>query len=152
MNIRRLDLHDSPTAQRLLDIQQAAYAVEAALIGSSDIPPLKETLTKLQNSAEIFYGCFVEDQLVGAISYQLDGDTLDIYRMMVHPDHFRRGIANALIEFVQKLHPEIERYIVATGAQNEPAKQLYRRHGFTEIAEKEVQPGLVITFFEKWLR
>lgn len=150
IDIFLLDLSDRPTALRILEIQQAAYAIEAALIGSSDIPPLYETLEQLQQTSEKFYGAYADGVIGGAISYRLDAETLDIYRLMVHPDYFRRGIASALLETVLSLHPEVPRCIVATGSLNEPAKSLYRRHGFAEVGTREVQTGLVITLFEKY--
>src|SRR3954451_20299808 len=97
MEIQRLDLQEQETVLRILEIQRDAYAVEARLIGSSDIPPLKETLEQLQQSREQFYGAFIDGTLAGVIAYQIDGDVLDIYRMMVHPDYFRRGITSALL-------------------------------------------------------
>nr|MBA3333650.1 GNAT family N-acetyltransferase [Actinomycetota bacterium] len=42
MNAVSLDLSDAEVATALLELQRRAYEVEAALIGSRDIPPLTE--------------------------------------------------------------------------------------------------------------
>jgi ribosomal protein S18 acetylase RimI-like enzyme len=38
---------------------------------------------------------------------------------------------------------------VSTGALNEPAINLYKRHGFILSEEKEVPPGLKLAFLRK---
>lgn len=151
MSIGRIDLHDPTMAQRVLVIQQAAYTIEAQLIGTFNIPPLNDTLETLQASGETFYGCWMVDEIAGlvACTYDRAAHELDICRMAVHPDYFRRGIASALLTFVQTAYPETLRCIVSTGAKNEPAKALYRRDGFVQTGEVEVEPGVWLAFFEK---
>ena len=59
MVIGRIVLHDLSMAQRVLEIQKAAYTIEAELIGTFNIPPLKDTLETLQASDETFYGWWI---------------------------------------------------------------------------------------------
>jgi GNAT superfamily N-acetyltransferase len=136
-------------ARQLLEVQRAAYFVEAELIGSRAIPALHEDLEALQRSDETFYGYWANECLVGAISYKKASELLDIHRLVVHPTSFRRGIGKALVQFVEQAEEDVERVIVSTGTKNLPARQLYTRLGFVEIGEKEVIPGLFITHFEK---
>ena len=149
MSITVLDLQSELIVERVLAIQQSSYAIEAALIGTWNIPPLHDTAESLQKSGELFYGCWIEGEIAGLIACTYEGDTLDICRMAVHPDYFRRGIASALLSFVQDTYADAARTIVSTGSGNEPAKQLYLRHGFTQIGEQEVEPGVFLAFFEK---
>ncbi len=86
---------------------------------------------------------------MGAISYKREDEALDIHRLVVHPDHFRKGIARALVEHIEGLAGTAARIVVSTGAKNVPAKHLYRSLGFKEVREAEVAPNLRITFFEK---
>lgn len=151
MIIALLSLTESHQAEALLQVQKAAYRVEAELIGSDAIPALRETSADLQQCNEIFYGCWLESTLVGAISYQISKGTLDICRLVVHPSYFRQGIGRALLEFVERQIPGIERMIVSTGKENTPARQLYLRAGFEALHDEEVLPGLLITHFEKTL-
>jgi hypothetical protein len=41
------------------------------------------------------------------------------------------------------------RVVVQTGADNEPAKALYRSEGFVEVGGQEPAPGIRVTLFEK---
>lgn len=149
MSIHLLDLQNDAIAQRVLAIQQASYAIEAELIGTWNIPPLRDTVESLRLSGEDFYGYWIGEEIAGLIAITREDETLDICRMAVHPDYFRRGIASALLAFVLSEHADAARAIVATGARNDPAKQLYLRHGFTPTGEREVEPGVLIAFFEK---
>lgn len=149
--IRKINLQDRSETEHLLHLQKASYMVEATLIGFYDIPPLNDTIEKLQHCGETFYGYYAENELAGAISYKKEGNVLDIHRLMVHPNHFRKGVAGSLLKFVEKLEHDIQKIIVATGTKNEPAKHLYMRYGFAETERKEIAPRLSMTFFEKLL-
>ncbi len=62
------------------------------MIGTHEIPPLRDTAETLGRCGEAFYGYFAEGRLVGAVPYKKQDDALDIHRLVVNPDHFRRGI------------------------------------------------------------
>ena len=70
------------------------------------------------------------------MSWKRSGPLVDIHRLVVHPDRFRRGIAGALLDALEAHQPDAERWIVATGAANEPARRLYERHGFAPVGEQ----------------
>jgi ribosomal protein S18 acetylase RimI-like enzyme len=143
--IRPLDLDDPATVSALVALQRLAYAAEAELLETDAIPALHETEAQLAASGETFLGAEREGRLVGAVSYRREGDTLDIHRLVVHPDSFRRGIASALLDAL----PPAPRCIVATGAANAPARALYERRGFRVVREREVAPGLPIVEMER---
>lgn len=135
-----LDLTDDTVLHELWTVQRLAYAVEAEIIGFDGIPPLHESLEELRASGEIFLGLYDDEGLAGAVSYQLDGSTVDICRLVVHPRAHRRGVATQLLDALPD-GPQT----VSTGSKNEPALRLYRKRGFVEIGEREVAPGLSIT-------
>ena len=149
--IRRLDLSNEVETAELLALQKAAYTVEAELIGSSEIPPLKDTLRDLMRCGETFYGCFEKGRLVGAISYKCEGRVLDVHRLVVHPDHFCKGIGRSLVLYLENAERTAGKIVVSTGTKNYPAKKLYLGLGFREAAEAEVAPAVHISFFEKEL-
>ena len=135
-----LDLSDDTVLHELWTVQRLAYAVEAELIGFDGIPPLHETPEELRASDEIFLGLYDEDGLAGAVSYRLDGSTVDICRLVVHPRAHRRGIATKLLDALPD-GPQT----VSTGTKNDPALRLYRKRGFVETGEREVAPGVSLT-------
>jgi ribosomal protein S18 acetylase RimI-like enzyme len=147
-----LDLGDESTAFDLLELQRRAYRVEAKLIGSDGIPPLRETLTELQRSGETFLGVRLDGALVGAISWRLDGETIDLHRLVVEPTRFRKGVGSTLLRAALAAEPSARVAIVQTGAANEPALALYRREGFAETEQLEPLPGLRVVRLTKRLR
>jgi ribosomal protein S18 acetylase RimI-like enzyme len=149
--IESIDIALQPEALRVLELQRVSCQIEADLIGSSMIPPLRETLEELQSCGEIFHGWFEDDRLLGFISHKLEENVLDIHRVAVHPDGFRRGIARQLLEFVLNLERGATQAIVQTGSLNLPACKLYLSFGFEILERKEVAPGLELTLFSKTL-
>ena len=152
MELVRLDLADTDMAAQLLELQRRAYRVEADLVGSDDIPPLRETLEELVGSGEIFLGAQEDGVVVGAISWKLLDRTLDIHRLVVDPTQFRSGIGASLVRAALEAEPTAVRAIVQTGAANDPARRLYVGEGFEQVDEIEAAPGLRVARFRKSLR
>ncbi len=147
--IKRLDSKDSRTAEQIVDLQKKSYIIEAELIGFYNIPPLKDTVDTIIQCDEVFYGYYTEDVLAGLISYKLEDDLLDIYRVAVHPEYFRKGIAGQLVQFIEEMNKGIKRIIVSTGLKNKPAVSLYLKLGFSKVSEVEVAEGVYVVSFEK---
>jgi ribosomal protein S18 acetylase RimI-like enzyme len=147
--IKRLNVLDYKTAESIVELQKKSYMVEAELIGFYDIPPLKDTAASIRQCDEVFYCYYEEEVLAGLISYKLEKDVLDIYRVAVHPEYFRRGIARQLIEYISDINKGTGRIVVSTGLKNQPAVSLYLGLGFKKVGEMEVAEGVFIACFEK---
>jgi GNAT superfamily N-acetyltransferase len=148
-SIKSIHVTDNEVAEILLKLQIPAYMVEAKLINFYDIPPLKDTVETLRTCGEQFLGYFFENELCGAISYKVEGKTLDIHRLIVHPNHFRKGIAKQLFQFIEEHVEGIDKIIVSTGTKNLPAVEFYLNRGFTVERVVQVNEELSLTFFEK---
>ncbi len=138
-------------AKQMWQLQQAAYRVEAELIGWAELPPLRETVEELMESDETYIAYLEEGELAGALSYKKINSQLDIHKMIVNPRHFRKGIARQLLNHLENSHTDVNTIFVSTGARNEPAVQLYLRQGYEWTDTKEVAPGLELAFFQKRL-
>lgn len=147
--IRELDLHHPEILTDVFELQRASYIIEAQLIHFFDIPPLLETKKELKECGETFLGYFEGENLAGAISYTIEEDDLTICRMVVHPSHFRKGIAQKLLTRVEEENPDISTLNVSTGKDNPPAKNLYLKNGFNHVSDLEVISGLFISHFKK---
>ena len=131
-------------ARILLDLQKAAYAVEAQLIGTDRIPPLQDTLVGIAAWRGNWGVALDGGQLLGAVAWDDRGSELEIDRLMVAPSAHRRGVGSALLQSViaaadrRPIH-------TATGRDNPPAIRVYEKHGFRAIGDEEVPPGIWIT-------
>jgi GNAT superfamily N-acetyltransferase len=147
--LKTIDFQDKVLIQELYNLQRTSYLVEAELIQFFDIPPLIESFAEFQKCGETFIGYFEADELAGALSYTIDGDELTICRMVVHPSHFRKGIAQKLLKYVDENNEDFTMLKVSTGKDNTPAKSLYLKNGYQLVSDLEVVPGLYISNFEK---
>lgn len=146
--IKKFDIRNTKNAEKLLKIQIPSYKVEAEVIDYEDIPPLKDTVNTLQQCGENFFGYYIKEELCAAISVKVSDHEVDIHRLIVHPDHFRKGIAQKLLTFIEGQF-DIKTIIVATGSKNTPAITLYKKNGFQVTKEVQVNEHLSLTYFEK---
>lgn len=147
--IKQIEIRSKEVAKEVLKLQRVSYQVEAEYIGTNDIPPLKETLGELVNCGENFLGYMAEERFAGVLSYKLDKGIVDIHRVMVHPDYFRRGIAKDLIGYLELMYPAVGEMIVSTGAKNNPAVQLYLKLGFERLEDKIYSDHIHVANFAK---
>ncbi|GGS27708.1 GNAT family N-acetyltransferase [Actinokineospora fastidiosa] len=142
MTARELDLTDDTTARTAHEVVRAAYRVEADLIGSDAIPALRETLAELRALPLRWLGVGAPDAI---IAWTVEDEVVDIDRLCVHPDHFRRGLATTLLTAL--LARTSGPVTVSTVAANTPAITLYERHGFTRTGQFQPEPGLTVVTF-----
>ncbi len=146
VEIADLDLADAATAERLVALQRASYAVEAQLIGATELPPMRDTPAALRASGETFLGAVRAGALVGAVGYKRSAGTVDIHRLVVDPSAFRGGVATLLLDALEAREPDAEHWTVGTGAANTPARALYERRGYEVTEERIVLGGI------RWVR
>jgi len=147
--VRPLDLDDRATLDELIALQRASYRVEADLLGVDTLPALTETGWQLRAGGEAFLGAYDGERLVGAVSWRREGGLLDIHRLVVHPDAFRRGIASRLLDALEAGQADATRTIVATGATNAPARRLYERRGFRPYDQRVTPGGVPVVTYER---
>lgn len=148
MQVAPLDVADPAVARRLLAVQHAAYAVEAALVGDDRIPPLTEDLAGLQAAPLRWLGAAEDGVLVAAVAWTEAGPgdgLVDVHRLVVAPEHHGRGLGRALMTAL--LARTQGRVVVSTGRDNAPACGLYASLGFAPEGDEEVVPGLWVRRF-----
>ena len=126
----------------MLEVQHAAYAVEARLIGYPHLPPAHETLAALQVCGAEVWLCEDGGELLGVVGLEhVSEDEVLIARLFVAPSAFRRGVGTALVGHALAA-ARGRRVRVGTAAANRPALALYERLGFRRVAESEPAPGV----------
>lgn len=147
--IIKVDITNSIVAEKVLNIQMRSYSVEAKIIGFYDIPPLKDTIETLQESEKTFFCYYLNGELCGVVSIKIEKSIIDIHRLMVHPEHFKKGIASKLLDFIEENKENCDAIIVATGTKNEPAVNFYLKNGFFKTGQKTISEQLSLSFFKK---
>jgi len=167
--IRRLNPADAAVAQELVAVQQAAYAVEAGIIGRDVIPAQRETAEQVAAGGlevlaalepppappgagtDIDLARPAAARVVAFVAYRRTGDELDIHKLVVHPAAFRRGLATRLLAALDAEEPGVQRQTVATAVDNAPARALYEGRGFVLVNVREAPGGVRIAELERVL-
>ena len=125
----------SEEAEALLALWQAA--------GTS--PSVTDTITDIRGAIESSASVLVAEvnqRIVGSIIAAFDGWRGNMYRIAVHPNYRRRGIARALVK-------EGERYLAELGVKRITAlveEKYPRAIAFWSEVGYEVEPGIVRFF------
>ncbi|MEP0175761.1 MAG: N-acetyltransferase [Paraglaciecola sp.] len=130
--ITKLENSNEEVANQIRRVFQRSYKIEAELIGVCDFPPLARSIKQIVNAPTDFYG-FIDNHFLAAIlEIDIKEKQLDIHSLTVDPTFFRKGIADKLISFVLKSF-DINTATVETAEVNQPAINLYKKHGFIEF-------------------
>lgn len=128
-------------AEKIHELFQVSYSIEAQLIGVKDFPPLRRTLANYKESNTLFFGFWKDDDLAGAVEIDFLENTIHICSLVVDPKYFRQGIAYRLLEFVED-YDDSENISVETGLANLPAITLYKKFGFQEKMQLLTAEGI----------
>lgn len=146
--IIRAEFEDLP---EILELQYLAYQSEAALFGSKDIPPLKETLEEVQEEYKkgtVLKLVTDEEEIIGSVrAYEKDG-TAYIGKLMVHPDHRCKGYGSMLLKEIEKYFLG-KRYELFTSTRSVDNIRLYEKNGYRIFDRKEIDAELVFVYMEK---
>ena len=137
--------------EEILKLQYLAYQSEAALFGNKDIPPLKQTLEEVisEYEAGLVLKMTGEDgRIIGSVrAHEKDG-TIYIGKLMVDPDHQRKGYGRRLLLEVEKYFPG-KRYELFTSTRSKSNICLYESCGYKQFDQKAVAEELVFVYMEK---
>jgi len=130
--ITKLENWHKDIANQIYTIFQSSYKVEAQLIGVLDFPPLLRSTKDIVNAKSEFYGYHDDNCLAAVFEIVVEDNKLEINSFTVDPKYFRKGIADKLIRYIFETF-EFTVAIVETAVVNEPAINLYKKHGFVEF-------------------
>ena len=138
--------------REVLELQYLAYQSEAALFGSRDIPPLKQTLSEVE--AEFDRGVILKmlDEnggTIGSVRAYESGVTVCIGKLMVHPDHRRKGLGSRLLSEIERVFPH-KRYELFTSTRSLDNIRLYEKAGYRVFSRKPVSGELEFVYMEKF--
>ena len=142
---------DYEDLQDILRLQYLAYQSEAALFGSKDIPPLKQTLDEV--IAEFREGIILKmvdenDVIIGSVRAKESNGTVYIGKLMVHPDHRCNGYGARLLAEIERYYPE-KRYELFTSTRSIDNIRLYQRMGYREFDRRSMDDRLDFVYMEK---
>ena len=135
----------------ILQLQYLAYQSEAALFGTQDIPPLKQTLEELQGEFEnglILKLVGENGKIIGSVRASEKDGTVFISKLMVHPEYRRKGFGKRLLKEIESRFPN-RWYELFTSTKSVDNIRLYRSLGYCKFREKSVNKDLRFVYLQK---
>ncbi len=148
MIIERAALKD---ALEILALQKLAFQGEAELHQDYSIPPLNQTLdeTIQEFHDQIVLKASIDGRIVGSVRAFAENSTCVIGKLIVHPEHQNQGIGTRLLNEIEALFKDSNRFELFTGYKSERSLYLYRKFGYNEFSRKVVSEKLTLIFLEK---
>ncbi len=137
--------------REILELQYLAYQSEAALFGTQDIPPLKQTLDEVVeefNSGVILKMVLDDGTIIGSVRAKEAGGSVAVGKLMVHPDYRQRGYGTRLLNEIEACFPG-KRFELFTSTRSEANLRMYQRNGYRIFDRKPVKGDLVFLYLEK---
>jgi ribosomal protein S18 acetylase RimI-like enzyme len=146
--IEKLQNTNLEVAEKIRDIFQVSYKVEAKLLNALDFPPLKRPIEEYVNCSNQFFGFLKENELAAVVEIIHNDEFTHIRSLVVDPRFFKQGIASKLMEFVlNKFKTPL--FVVETGVDNGPASALYKKFDFNEVKQWDTDHGVRKVKFER---
>lgn len=136
--------------EEILQLQYLAYQSEAALFGSKDIPPLKETIEEVieEYNAGLVLKMMCDGKIIGSVRAREQDGTVYIGKLMVHPAHQKHGYGKRLLLEVENYYPG-KRCELFTSTRSTDNIRLYKSVGYKEFDQRAVDEELVFVYMEK---
>ena len=149
MNILKADYKD---LEEILRLQYLAYKSEAALFGTDDIPPLKQTIKEV--IYEYDHGIILklvddDNVIIGSVRAKEENDTVYIGKLMVNPDHRGNGYGKRLLKGIEK-YSSCNRCELFTSTRSVDNIRLYEKNGYKEFKREALNEELIFVYMEKY--
>ena len=104
MLIAKAERRDLPA---ILALQKIAYQSEAALLNNCEIPPLKQMLEDVSEEFEhgVMLKGMLDGKIIGSVRASSDGHTCYVGKLVVSPEHQRKGCGAQLLSEIEKTWP-----------------------------------------------
>ncbi|TAG47475.1 MAG: N-acetyltransferase [Betaproteobacteria bacterium] len=132
-------------------IQMRAFAEEARLSGTEQIPPLMEDVAAVEHDVRTHTVLTARDgdQIVGSARGVIKGAACLIHRVSVEPTYQGKGIGAKLIDAVEQLHATVERFELTTNTLVPGNVEFYERRGYTVTQRRNFSDKIVLVDMQK---
>lgn len=138
----------------ILSLQKLAYQSEAKIYDDFAIPPLTQTLKEIKKDFEtqVFLKAVVGEKIVGSVRAFIKDGTCHVGRLIVHPDFQNLGIGTRLMNKIEELFKEAQRFEIFTGHKSQRNLYLYEKLGYRRFKIVKVNEKVTIVYLEKFQR
>ena len=127
---------DTTDALTLTEISKRSFDSDVFLGGpSAGGPPGYMSVTFHAEMAKQghLYKLTEDGRIVGGAILFLQGDALNIGRIFVAPEHFRKGYGAFMMQEIESMFPGVKEFTLDTPDWNSRTNSFYTKLGYTEI-------------------
>lgn len=137
--------------QEILALQYLAYQSEARLFDDLDIPPLRQTLSDLENEYQrgVILKAMDDGRIVGSVRAHIDKGTVYINKLIVLPEKQRQGIGTRLLQEIEHRYPQ-DRYELFTSDRSKKNIAFYEGSGYRIFEKRQITDVLIFVYLEKY--
>ncbi|MDR2146655.1 MAG: GNAT family N-acetyltransferase [Tannerella sp.] len=134
----------------ILTLQQAAFQSEALIHGDFTIQPLTQTLDEIiaEYNQSMVLKAVEDGEIVGSVRAHVEGDTVHIAKLIVHPEHQGKGLGRQLLAAIEEKFPQ-KRYELYTACKSDRNLHLYETAGYTPFRRETDHAGIAFVHLEK---
>ncbi|OPY34147.1 MAG: putative acetyltransferase [Methanomassiliicoccales archaeon PtaU1.Bin124] len=135
----------------ILALQRAAFREEAEFVGDMNIKPMAQTLDDLRQEfgKAVILKYEENGTIIGSVRAYPENGTCYINRLIVHPDHWSKGIGTALMDAVELEFKDADRFELFTRTDHRRTRPFYQRLGYLPFKEEKVSQTLTFVYLEK---
>ncbi len=138
--------------REILELQYLSFQSEAEMIGSCELPALKQNYDGIFEdfrSGRILKMVDDSDDIIGSVRAFETGGSVEVARLMVHPNYRRKGLATLLLKEIEKYYPgrRLELYTCTRSLCN---IDLYEGAGYNKYKTVSGDSGLDFVYLEKY--
>ena len=139
-------------AEEILSLQKLSYLSEAEIYSDYTIPPLVNTLDEIKHDFDKYYFLKITEKgkIIGSVRARISKPvTCYIGRLIVHPDFQNKGIGTKLMDGIQGIFAECQRWELMTGYLSKKNIKLYKKCGYSVFNTEKLTPELDLVYMEK---
>ncbi|MGF7119584.1 GNAT family N-acetyltransferase [Methanobacterium oryzae] len=133
-------------------LQKIAYKSEAEIYNDFNIPPLLQTLDEINEEFKnsVFLKAVKNEKIIGSVRGTLiNPETCYIGRLIVHPNFQNQGIGTKLMEEIEKIFNECEKFELITGQKSLKNIYIYEKIGYKQFKIEKLTESLNLIYLKK---
>ena len=150
-NTVQVEIASIDDAEKILEIQKAAFLGQARIYNNYQLPPLTQSLESIKNefNEKTFLKVQIGNQIIASVRFKDADGCVTIDRIVVKPECQNQGFGTALLHEIEARVPDAITFQLFTGNKSTRNIQLYEKNGFKVIESQTTDQGIKLLYMEK---
>ena len=138
-------------AEKILEIQKAAFLGQARIYNNYQLPPLTQNLESIKNefNEKTFLKIQIGNQIIASVRFKDADGYVTIDRLVVKPEYQNQGFGTTMLREIEARVPDAITFQLFTGNKSTRNIQLYEKNGFKVIESQTADQAIELLYMEK---